>query len=42
MGLVFAGQLRPVVDSTFALADIRAAHERLEQGAVLGKIILTL
>ena len=42
MGLVFAGRLRPVVDSTFPLADIRAAHERLEQGAVRGKLVLTL
>lgn len=40
MGLVFAGTLKPAIDSTFALADIRAAHERLEQGAVLGKIVL--
>ncbi len=40
MGLVFAGKLKPAIDSTFALADIRAAHERLEQGAVLGKIVL--
>lgn len=42
MGLVFAGQLKPVVDTTFPLAEIRAAHERLEQGDVLGKIVLTL
>jgi NADPH:quinone reductase-like Zn-dependent oxidoreductase len=42
MGLVFTGQLRPVIDSTFPLAGIRAAHERLEQGAVLGKIVLAV
>ena len=42
MGLVFAGKLKPVVDTSFPLADIRAAHERLEQGDVLGKIVLTL
>jgi NADPH:quinone reductase-like Zn-dependent oxidoreductase len=40
MGLVFAGKLKPVVDTIFPLADIRAAHERLEQGRVLGKIVL--
>ena len=42
MGLVFTGQLRPVIDSTFPLDSIRAAHERLEQGAVLGKIVLAV
>jgi NADPH:quinone reductase-like Zn-dependent oxidoreductase len=42
MSLVFAGKLRPIIDSTFPLAEIRAAHERMEQGEVLGKIILTV
>jgi len=42
MGLVFSGRLRPVIDSTFPLPDIRAAHERLEQGDVLGKITLSI
>jgi NADPH:quinone reductase-like Zn-dependent oxidoreductase len=42
MGLVFAGRLQPVIDSTFPLAEIRTAHERLEGGEVLGKIVLTL
>lgn len=42
MGLVFAGRLRPVVDSTRPLREIRAAHERLEQGDVFGKIVLTV
>jgi NADPH:quinone reductase-like Zn-dependent oxidoreductase len=42
MGLVFAGRLHPILDSTFPLADIRAAHERLESGQVLGKIVLDL
>jgi NADPH:quinone reductase-like Zn-dependent oxidoreductase len=42
MGLVFAGRLKPVVDAVFPLADIRAAHERLEQGVVRGKLVLTL
>jgi NADPH:quinone reductase-like Zn-dependent oxidoreductase len=40
MGLVFAGRLKPIIDSHFALPDIRAAHQRLEQGDVLGKITL--
>jgi NADPH:quinone reductase-like Zn-dependent oxidoreductase len=42
MGLVFAGRLKPVVDTVFPLAEVRAAHERLEQGAVLGKLVLAL
>jgi len=42
MGLVFAGRLKPVIDSNFPLADIRAAHERLEQGDVLGKVTLSI
>jgi NADPH:quinone reductase-like Zn-dependent oxidoreductase len=42
MGLIFAGRLKPVIDSIFSLADIRAAHARLESGAVLGKILLAL
>ena len=42
MGLVFAGKLRPVVDSTFPLSDIRAAHEKLERSEVMGKIVLSL
>ena len=35
-----AGQLRPVIDARFALADVRAAHERLDSGAHSGKILL--
>ncbi len=35
-------QLRPVVDSTFAMADIQAAHQRSESGKVAGKIVVTV
>jgi len=42
MGLVFAGKLRPVIDSAFPLSDIRAAHEKLERSEVMGKIVLSL
>jgi NADPH:quinone reductase-like Zn-dependent oxidoreductase len=37
-----AGKLRPVVDSTFPLAEARAAEERLESSAHFGKIVLTV
>ncbi len=42
MGLVFAGRLKPVIDSSFPLSEIRAAHERLDRGDVLGKITLSI
>ena len=37
-----AGRFRPVIDSRFALEDIHAGLDRLEQGAQLGKIGITL
>lgn len=40
--LIAAGKARPIVDEVFPLADARAAHERLEQGAQLGKIVLSI
>jgi zinc-binding alcohol dehydrogenase/oxidoreductase len=40
--LIVAGRIRPVVDSVFPLADARAAHERLEAGEQLGKIVLSI
>lgn len=38
--LVFRGQLRPVIDQVYPLAEIRAAHERLENREQFGKIVL--
>ena len=32
--------IRPVIDSVFPLADARLAHERLESGEHIGKIVL--
>ena len=40
--LIEAGQIRPVMDSTFALADAAKAHERLETSQHIGKVVLTL
>jgi zinc-binding alcohol dehydrogenase/oxidoreductase len=40
--LVASGRALPVVDSVLPLEDIRAAHERLEAGEQLGKIVLTI
>jgi NADPH:quinone reductase-like Zn-dependent oxidoreductase len=38
---VFRGQLKPIVDRVFPLAEIRAAHEYLERKAQFGKVVLT-
>ena len=41
-GLLDAGTLRVGIDSTFALAEARAAHERAARGHIQGKIVLTV
>ena len=38
--LVESGQIVPVIDSKFALADARLAHERMESSAHIGKLLL--
>jgi NADPH:quinone reductase-like Zn-dependent oxidoreductase len=42
MELVFAGKLQVAIDRTYPLAEVRAAHERLESGQQLGKIALAV
>jgi NADPH:quinone reductase-like Zn-dependent oxidoreductase len=37
-----AGQLRPVIDRTFPLAETAAAHRYSEEGHAVGKIVLTV
>ncbi|MFJ6391114.1 NADP-dependent oxidoreductase [Streptomyces sp. NPDC091972] len=39
--LVDAGKVRVAIDSTFALKDAQAAHERAARGHIQGKIVLT-
>lgn len=39
---VAEGRLRPVIDSTFALADVAAAHARIDSGEHVGKIVLVV
>ena len=41
-GLLDAGVLRVVLDSTYPLAEANKAHERAAQGHVQGKLVLTL
>jgi NADPH:quinone reductase-like Zn-dependent oxidoreductase len=40
LGHIFAGRLKPVIDRTFSLKDIRAAHEYMEASQMFGKIVL--
>ena len=37
---VFAGRLKPVVDRSFALSEIRSAHEYLEGSQMFGKVMV--
>jgi len=39
---VVEGRVRPPIDATFALEDAKDAHLRLEAGAHVGKIVLTI
>jgi NADPH:quinone reductase-like Zn-dependent oxidoreductase len=34
--------IRPIIDSTFRLHDARLAHQRMESGEHIGKIVLTV
>jgi zinc-binding alcohol dehydrogenase/oxidoreductase len=40
--LVRSGRARPIIDRVFPLAEVAAAHERLERGEQLGKIVLSM
>ena len=40
--LIASGRVKPVIDSTFPLAEAAAAHARMEASNHIGKIVLTL
>src|SRR5262249_31751192 len=40
--LVTSGRAKPVIDSVFPLSEARAAHERLESGQQMGKVVLRI
>jgi NADPH:quinone reductase-like Zn-dependent oxidoreductase len=40
--LVRSGRARPIVDRVFPLSEARAAHEHLERGDQLGKVVLAI
>ncbi len=41
MGLAFAGEIAPVIDSVWPLAEAVTAHRRAEDAASFGKVVLT-
>ena len=41
MELVFSGTVQPIIDDVIPLDRIREAHQRLEDGGVFGKLVLT-
>ncbi len=42
MELVYTGKLKPVIDRVYPLSEAHLAHERLEKGQQMGKIILAI
>jgi NADPH:quinone reductase-like Zn-dependent oxidoreductase len=40
LGHVFAGRLKPVLDRTLPLSEIRTAHEYLEKSQMFGKVVV--
>jgi putative PIG3 family NAD(P)H quinone oxidoreductase len=40
--MIAAGNVRPIVHATFALADVAQAHQMLEDSTHIGKVLLTL
>jgi NADPH:quinone reductase-like Zn-dependent oxidoreductase len=40
--LLESGEVVPIVDATFPLADADAAHARLDSGDAIGKVLLTI
>jgi putative PIG3 family NAD(P)H quinone oxidoreductase len=40
--LLAAERVRPIIDRTFALAEASAAHQRMEAGEHIGKLVLTV
>ena len=40
--LIQAGKVKPLIDSVFAFEDVRNAHARMDTGAHIGKIVLSM
>lgn len=42
IGMIDAGAITPVVDSTYPLSEVREAIHHMEAGQALGKIVITV
>jgi len=40
--LLNEGKIKPIIDSVFTMDEVRAAHQRIESGSHIGKILLTM
>ena len=40
--LLNEGEIKPIIDSVFPMDEVRAAHERIDSGSHIGKILLTM
>jgi NADPH:quinone reductase-like Zn-dependent oxidoreductase len=40
-GLIAAGEIKPVIDKTYPLSEVREALEYLETGNAQGKVVIT-
>ena len=40
--LIDQGTIKPIIDSTFSMRQVREAHQRIESGSHIGKILLTM
>ena len=40
LSLVSAGKIKPIIDRTFRFNEVKKAHDHLENGQQIGKIIL--
>jgi len=41
VGLLAAGELKPIIDSVFPLTDVSGAHRRAESRESFGKVVIT-
>ncbi|MFC2028486.1 zinc-binding dehydrogenase [Chloroflexota bacterium] len=42
MGLITASKLHPAISKVFSFSEVREAHEHLETGQNLGKVVLSI
>lgn len=42
LGAFEAGQLKPIIETSLPLADMRKAHELMEKNDTVGKVVITV